>query len=188
MPRKPMINTMQREKFTNLLTPEFVVKPLMKYIPYGVKIIWECASRGKSNIAKIFRENKFEVIETDVETGFDFLIDKPDFEFDMIVTNPPYYDEKTKFLRRCYEYNKPFALLLPLTTQEGVERGELFQKYGISVIVFDRRIDFTGKGACWFNASWFIWNPLFRQPDKDSWGDPLCTVKNNRLHFERLKK
>lgn len=67
---------------------------------------------------------------------------------------------KDKFIKKCYEYNKPFALLLPLTALEGIQRGKMYREHGISVIVLDKRIDFTGKGANWFNASWFVWGFL----------------------------
>ena len=38
-----------------------------------------------------------------------------------------------------------FALLLPLTALEGVERSKMFNDNGIEVMVLDKRIDFTGK-------------------------------------------
>lgn len=68
---------------------------------------------------------------------------------------------KDKFLARCYELKKPFALLMPLTALEGKKRGELYRKYGIQLIIPNKRINFEtpsgdGSGA-WFQASWFTW-------------------------------
>ena len=66
-----------------------------------------------------------------------------------------------EFLQRCYELNKPFCLLLPITTLEGKKRGEMFRKYGIEVLVLDKRINFMkNKKNVWFNTSWFCWNVL----------------------------
>lgn len=73
----------------------------------------------------------------------------------MIITNPP-YSLKNEFLERCYEYDKPFALLLPLTALEGKQRNELYKEYGIELIVLDKRINFMkNKNNVWFNTSWF---------------------------------
>lgn len=106
-------------------TPDIALKPLLKYLPKDV-VIWECTDYGKSNITKILKEHGYKVISTH-KKDFDFLTDKPSFEFDIIVTNPP-YSLKDKFLNKCYEYNKPFALLLPLTALEGIYRGDCIGK------------------------------------------------------------
>jgi len=144
-----------RPLFDNIYTPARAIDPLLKYIPVGMTI-WECADLGTSVISQAFRDRGDSVISTDVETGFDFLKQKPDFHFDTIVTNPP-YSKKDKFIRRCYEYNRPFALLLPLTALEGRARGKMFGENGISLIVLNQRIDFTGKGAPWFAVGWFCY-------------------------------
>ena len=100
------------------------------------------------------KENGFKVIHTS-KREIDFLKDKANFEFDVIITNPP-YSLKNEFLKKCYEYQKPFMLLLPLTALEGKERNKLYRKYGIEVIVLDKRINFMKeKKNVWFNTSWF---------------------------------
>lgn len=146
-------------------TPDIALKPLLKYLPKDV-VIWECTDYGKSNITKILKEHGYKVISTH-KKDFDFLTDKPSFEFDIIVTNPP-YSLKDKFLNKCYEYNKPFALLLPLTALEGIYRGGLYRKNGLQLIVIDKRInfmenmqnDYMKKSGNWFNTSWFCWKLL----------------------------
>ena len=54
---------------------------------------------------------------------------------------------------------KPFAFLLPLTTFETYKRQHLFQRYGLEVIFFDKRINFetpSGNGSgSWFATAWF---------------------------------
>ena len=64
----------------------------------------------------------YNVIGSDITRGFDFLKNNMEQHFDMIITNPP-YSLKDKFIEKCYEYGKPFALLLPLTALEGIKRG-----------------------------------------------------------------
>ena len=78
--------------------------------------------------------------------NFDFLQDIPDFDFDMIITNPP-YSLKDEFIKKCYEYKKPFCLLLPITSLEGIERGKMYRENGIELLVFDRRCNFIYNDA-----------------------------------------
>lgn len=156
--KQPMKDYTTNEKFDNLYTPSYAVEPLLKYVPKNF-VVWECTDSGNSNITKALKENGNIVISSDIATGFDFLNEKPTFDFDIIITNPP-YTQKNEFLKRCYEYNKPFALLLPITALEGVERNKMFNEYGIELMVLDKRIDFTGKKSCWFNTSWFCKNIL----------------------------
>ena len=153
---------MQTDKFDNLYTPLEAVLPLTKYLNLRGKTFWECCDFGKSLITEaVLTSMDYEAhaITTDIIGGFDFLTKKAEFDFDMIITNPP-YSLKDQFLERCYEYGKPFALLLPLTALEGIKRGKMFREHGIELIVLDKRIDFTGKGANLFNVSWFCWQIL----------------------------
>ena len=151
--KQAMVNYMQQEKNDELYTPDEAIVPILKYLDKD-KIYWECTDFGESNITKVLQENGFKVIYTS-KNEIDFLKDKPNFEFDVIITNPP-YSLKNEFLKRCYEYNKPFALLLPLTALEGKERGKLYREKGIEVIVLDKRINFMKeKKNVWFNTSWF---------------------------------
>ena len=77
----------------------------------------------------------------------------------MIITNPP-YSLKDEFLKKCYEWKKPFALLLPITALEGKVRGEMYRENGIEVLVLDGRVEFMEKSGNWFNTSWFCHNVL----------------------------
>jgi hypothetical protein len=162
MPAKqPMIDMMQNGTSDIIYTPKKAVRPLLELIlPYcyaGDMTIWECADPGESKITEAFKEEGFNVISTDIVTGYDFLEYEPEEEYNMIVTNPP-YSIKDAFINRCFKLKKPFALLLPLTALEGVRRGKMWSSYGVSLLVLDRRLDFTGKKANWFNTSWFIGN------------------------------
>jgi hypothetical protein len=158
--KKTLIDYIQRGSFDELYTPSYAIEPLLEYIPKGIKI-WECTDYGSSNITKVLKDNGYEVISTH-KKDFDFLIDKPDFDFDMIITNPP-YSLKDSFIEKCYEYGKPFSLLLPLTSLEGIKRGRMFNENGIQLMVLDKRCDFNGKGSCWFNTSWFCYKTLPKQ-------------------------
>ena len=158
--KKPMINFIKNGVYDELYTPDYAIKPLLKYL-HKDKIIWECTDYGLSNITKILKMMGYKVISTKKE-NFDFLKDNPCFEYDIIVTNPP-YSLKDQFIKRCYDLNKPFCLLLPLTSLEGIKRGKMFRENDIELMVLDKRIDFNGKNKNWFNTSWFCYNVLPKQ-------------------------
>jgi hypothetical protein len=144
-------------QFDELYTPEYAVEPVLKYIPADVKTIWCPCDTNESKVVQKLQRAGYDVYFTHIECGFDFL--KTNIDCDMIITNPP-YSTKDKMLARAYELGKPFAFLLPLTALEGIKRGEMFRKNGMGIVVLDQRIDFNGKGNCWYNTSWFIHTPL----------------------------
>ena len=138
-------------------TPKEAIYPLLPYLKKNW-IIWECAWGGGS-LAKHLEEKGFKV----VAKGDDFINDiyiGGIKDVDCIITNPP-YSKKEGFLQRCYELEKPFALLMPLTALEGKKRGELYKKYGIQLIIPNKRINFitpSGKGSgAWFQVAWFCY-------------------------------
>lgn len=137
-------------------TPPEALEPLLPYLK-GDWIIWECA-QGKGYLSSHLRKSGFTTIGSDIISGEDFLTYLPHTPFDCIITNPP-YSLKQKFLYRAYELGKPFAFLLPLTTLETKARQDLFKRYGIEIILFDKRINFhvpSGKESkSWFATAWF---------------------------------
>ena len=158
--KQALIDYIKNGPNDELYTPDQAIFPILKYLK-PKSTIWECTDFGNSNISKILRNNGFKVISTHIQRNFDFLKDKPVFDFDYIITNPP-YSLKNEFLEKCYEYKKPF-LLLPITTLEGIERGKMFKNNGIQILVFNRRLNFMkNKKSCWFNTSWFCWKTLPR--------------------------
>lgn len=151
MSNQPLLSA---NKVNDFQTPDIAVYPLLKYIPEEW-VIWECAC-GKGNIVNLLEKRGHKVIPADIKSGQDFLTYEPE-NYDCIITNPP-YSIKDQFLKRCYLLNKPFALLLPLTTFEG-KRQAWMEKYGIEVILLDKRVNFetpSGQGGgSWFATAWF---------------------------------
>jgi len=139
-------------------TPPNAIIPLLPYIPHG-SVIWECAC-GKGNLVREFERRGFQCIGSDALTNQYFQWWEPE-KYDVIVTNPP-FSHKTEFLQRAYELGKPFAFLLPLTTFESKDRQELFKRFGVEVIFFDKRINFEkkdgGGAGSWFATAWFTYN------------------------------
>lgn len=158
--------------FDELYTPSYAVEPMLKYIPRDVHTIWCPCDTEDSKIFQSLESNGYKVYCTHIDWGHDFLkYNLLHDDYDMIITNPP-FSIKDKIIKRCYDLGKPFALLLPLTALEGQKRGEMWDKGGIGVVVLDNRVDYNGKGSCWYNTSWFIHTKM----------------TDGRIFFEKIKK
>ncbi|WP_263378460.1 hypothetical protein [Granulicella paludicola] len=149
---KPPLRAGSPDKFQ---TPASALDPLIPYLDRKWEI-WE-PSCGEGNLLKGFWDRGFQASGTDIIEGYDFL--SYDLgRFNAIVTNPP-FSVKQKFLARCYEFGKPFALLMPLTTFDSKERQRLFHERGIQVIFMAKRVNFetpSGKGSsAWFATARF---------------------------------
>jgi len=146
------------KKGDELYTPVKAIKPLIKYIPEG-SVIWECADtvNSDSNIHQVAHDNNISTYGTSIHKGIDFLkCEKlPSDEITHIVTNPP-YSLKNEFLQKCYDFNLPFALLLPIQTLDTNTRWKMFSKYGIEIMVYNRRVKYIGSnGSPPFASAWF---------------------------------
>lgn len=132
-------------------TPSDQVIPLLKYLDKSLTY-YEATSGISSNILTGFKDEGWDIVGSD---GKDFFECGPDDVYDGIVTNPP-YSIKDKFIEHCYALGKPFALLLPVAAFQGTKRGNLFIEHGMSAVVYNSRVDFTGKKSPPFGVAWFI--------------------------------
>ena len=150
------INYIKRGAFDELYTPKEAVECILPFIPAGVKTIWECTAIENSEIVNVLKESGFEVISSHLNEGLDFFKYEPQ-HYDLIITNPP-YSLKDQFLKRAFELNKPFMMLLPITTLEGKKRSEMFQKNKVQILIPSKRFNFIKeKKGSWFQTSWFTW-------------------------------
>lgn len=158
---KPKVNragkTNKSAKFDRCQTPFYALDPLLPYLRRNW-LIWEPAA-GDGQIVEKLSQSGFTVFGTDILTGSNFFTDAPE-KWDCQVTNPP-YSVKYDWLNRSYQLGKPFALLLPLETLGAVSGQRLFNKFGVEIILLDKRINFkmpekgyTGNGAQ-FPTAWF---------------------------------
>ena len=77
------------------------------------KTIWCPFDTENSNIVVVLKENNYNVIFTHIDLGQDFLNFNPQFEFDIIISNPP-FSKRTKFFNKLNSYNKPYIMLQPI--------------------------------------------------------------------------
>lgn len=120
-------------------TPEIAVLPILKYIDKD-KVVW-CPFdiQGQSKYIEVFERNNIKVIASHIDTGQNFFEYEPSEHYDYIISNPP-FSIKDMILKRLYELNKPFAMLLPLPTLQGQKRFEYLKD--CQALIFDKRINY----------------------------------------------
>lgn len=127
------------------MTPQYAVDIIKPYIKSG--IVWCPFDKSDSKYVETFNG-----IYTHIDNGQDFLTYKPDFEFDYIISNPP-FSIKNEVIKKCLEYNKPFVLLLPFTMFNSIASIRLLNTFNVQFLMMDRRISFNGERpnfTCWY--------------------------------------
>jgi len=137
-------------------TPNYALEPILQFINKEYSI-WEPAS-ANGNIVNYFIDNGYTITGTDITNNVNFF--NTEIDCDCIITNPP-YSIKDKWIQRCYELNKPFMLLLPITALEGKFRQKMYSEKGLELILMNKRINYETpsqkKSSAWFASAWFTY-------------------------------
>ena len=130
-------------------TPRYAVDLILPYLPKD-KVIWAPFSRDEHNFAGYLRSLGYKVVNThynpETGEGKDFLTITPDFEFDIIVDNPP-FKNKAKYVERAMSFGKPFALFLPFNSFGDNGIPTLFMKHNVEpqMLIPDKRTEFENQ-------------------------------------------
>lgn len=125
-------------------TPYYAVDPILKYID-KTKTIWCPFDEKWSAYYRSFKDAGYSVIRSSIRENQDFFSYEPE-GWDIIVSNPP-FNIKDKILKRLNDLDKPFAILLPLNSLQGVDRYEWCFKYGVQLLAFDSRVCFHNANS-----------------------------------------
>ena len=129
-------------------TPAYAVKPILKYIDKGNKpqySIWCPFDLINSKYVEVFSAiPNVKVIYTHIDNGENFFFYEPEEAYDVIISNPP-FSCKDDILKRLYELNKPYAMLLPIPTLQGQTRFPYMKD--IQYLGFDKRINYYRDAA-----------------------------------------
>ncbi len=125
-------------------TPARIVKNIIKYIKPG-SVVWCPFDTDESQFVKVLTAAGFRVVHTHIWEGKDFLKFEPDFEFDYIISNPPYSIKKEIMNILFTKYkDKKFALLLG--EQALTNRGfmKTWRNYGVKqqLLLFENKVFF----------------------------------------------
>ena len=130
-------------------TPKNAVDLILEYIPKD-KVVWSPFSKDEHNFANYLRGLGYTVRNTHYNPktgeGDDFLTYEPDFDFDIILDNPP-FKGKTKYVEKAMSFNKPFALFLPLNClgDNGIPNLFIKNELELQVLIPDRRVEFRNQ-------------------------------------------
>jgi hypothetical protein len=132
-----------KDNSDEFFTPEYAVRPLLKYIPKTMKI-WCPFDNDDSNYVKVLGvEAGYDMVYSHIDEGQDFFEYEPSLGFDIIVSNPP-FKNKRKFFERALSFGKPFALLAPCTWLNDKYSKWVFKEAEaqMQIMFFDKRIHF----------------------------------------------
>lgn len=121
-------------------TPAYAVKPILKYINMLGRplTIWCPFDKEDSEYVKLIRQAGHNVIVSHIDNGENFFEYEPE-KYDCIISNPP-FSIKDDIIRRLWELNKPYAILLPIPALQGQKRFPYMKD--CEVLIFDRRINY----------------------------------------------
>lgn len=124
-------------------TPAYAVKPLLKYLDGFTNksnyTIWCPFDTEDSEYVKIFRQEGYNVIATHIDNNQNFFYYEPEEHYDFIISNPP-FSIKDDIIKRLYELNKPYAILLPVPSLQGQKRFPYMKD--CQALIFDKRINY----------------------------------------------
>ena len=138
--------------------------------------IWCPFDKEWSNYVKLFKEWGYNVIHSHIDDGKDFFTYQPEESWDIIVSNPP-FKNKALFFTRALSFNKPFALVAPVTWLNDGTPNKLFMDSGVELIIPNRRAKF-------FNTEGNVIGnrPSFKSVYFCKW---LCTKEINFVDMEK---
>jgi len=178
-------------------TPMYAVEILLPYLKNCY--IWEPAA-GKGYICEYLAYWGYFVQGSDIiydETHNFFIYDiakdpevhgpyEDTFEWDVIVTNPP-YSIKYQWIQRCLELGKPFALLVPVETIATQRFAKFVEQYGeFEYIIPHQRVDFImpNKGTDGAGAQF----PVLWLTKGLNIGQTITRVKMNKPNRPKRKQ
>lgn len=127
-------------------TPESAVRYIIPYLKAkGYSKILCPFDTSDSNFVKLLVEEGFNVTYGHIDIGQDFFERKDLYEYDCIVSNPP-FSKRQKILEKLFEVGIPFALIL---NSNGIfdakSRWELFKNNQFEILVPKGRVSYTNK-------------------------------------------
>lgn len=122
-------------------TPKYAITPLIKYLK-PESLIWCPFDKEESIFVKTFKENGFFVVNTHIDNGQDFFEYPYDNDYDYIISNPP-YSKKSEVLKRLFEIDKPFAMLVGVVGLfESQQRFNMFKSNEFEIMYFNKRVSY----------------------------------------------
>lgn len=124
-------------------TPAYAVRALIPHIPLYWETIWCPFDEEDSEYVIQLRKAGYKVIASHIDNDQNFFYYEPEKEYNAIISNPP-FSIKDDVIKRLYELDKPYAILLPVPALQGQKRFPYMKD--CQALIFDKRINyFTNK-------------------------------------------
>ena len=147
-------------KQDEMYTPRYGVLPLLEFLPKNAKV-WCPFDTLDSQFVKVLKENGISVINSHIDSGQDFYSYEPE-EWDILVSNPP-FTRKRQIFERALSFGKPFALLMTNTWLNDAAPKQLFYDIDLQLLMFDKRIEYSGEKKVTFSSSYYCRDLLPKQ-------------------------
>jgi hypothetical protein len=132
-----IVGQVANSKNDEYYTPSYAIQPIKKYIKPN-STIWCPFDTEESFFVKELRKEGHTVIATHIDNGEDFFETK--VECDYIVSNPP-YTVKLEVLKRLFELDIPFAMLVGVVGLfDSKDKMELFKNETFEVMYLSPRV------------------------------------------------
>jgi hypothetical protein len=177
-------------------TPRYAVEPIVEYLktknvlatlgfprnvlvtlgfPRSVvrkPVIWCPFDTEESEYVKVLTEEGYEVIHSHISEGKDFYEYEPE-NWDIIISNPP-FTKKRQIFERALSFNKPFALLAPMTWLNDSAPKQLFRERELELLLFEKRVHFSQPNGTvdkrtTFSSGYYCWDFLPKQIVMGRW-------------------
>lgn len=126
-------------------TPAYAVEPLLPHLAAFQSMqnhpitIWCPMDKEDSEFVKVFQSNGYQVIYSHVDNEQNFFTYEPSESYDIIISNPP-FSIKDQVIKRLWELQKPYAMIMPVQVLQGQKRFPYMED--CQALVFDKRINF----------------------------------------------
>lgn len=143
-------------------TPANVTISLLNFLKLPKDfIIWEPAT-GEGYMSRVIKNYGYQVIETDIITGDDFL--NTNKHCDAIITNPP-FALADKFIEKAVKNTYLVAFLLKSQYWHAAKRIDLFKSYSPSYVLpltwrpdfYEHEREAGKKGSSTMDVVWNVW-------------------------------
>lgn len=157
-------NGSKRSEFDFYPTPANVTKALLSTVNWdrGLKV-WEPAC-GQGDMVYVLRSHFDDVIDTDIQSGTDFLDPGVDRNVDAIITNPP-FSLAPEFIEKAI-YKPYAAMLVKAHFWHAAKRTRLFNLRPPSKILaltwrpqFSPDREMAKKASPTMDFIWTVWEP-----------------------------
>ncbi len=140
---------MSYQKDDDYETPKYIWEMILNFVSREKTTYDPFYCRGKTT--SVMKELGYECIHPDE----DFFTNHHKYEYDIILSNPP-FSIKKKIFDELKKIDKPFILIVPVSTITKKYFKDNFKNDDITIIIPKKRLQFMKNGEqlkdCWFDT------------------------------------